>query len=282
MPFPVRSRGSIPARKVFLPYGDPLCSGRQGPAGRHRGLEKRTWRPPLALCHLRVYRALRKESDISQESGYGFELTFRLKRGAEEQPPAWPVNLLQNLARYVFSTGNGFGPGHHMSCNGPIALDTDTKLTALGFRVDPELGELDTPNGHMRFLQAVALTGDEMEAMMCWDGQRFLEELERCIPLCLTDLKRVSQMGQAAFSEAWKAGVERDGSSVGVLYLDEVEAQLEDGCGYLRLGAGRAPLRPACFGRGWERGGICVCTAGTAQSAFVPVCGRCWRGKTVS
>lgn len=183
-----------------------------------------------------------KESDISQESGYGFELTFRLKRGAEEQPPAWPVNLLQNLARYVFSAGNGFGPGHHMSCNGPIALDTDTKLTALGFRVDPELGELDTPNGHMRFLQAVALTGDEMEAMMCWDGQRFLEELERCIPLCLTDLKRVSQMGQAAFSEAWKAGVERDGSSVGVLYLDEVEAQLEDGCGYLRLGAGRAPL----------------------------------------
>ena len=121
-----------------------------------------------------------KESDISQESGYGFELTFRLKRGAEEQPPAWPVNLLQNLARYVFSTGNGFGPGHHMSCNGPIALDTDTKLTALGFRVDPELGELDTPNGHMRFLQAVALTGDEMEAMMCWDGQLFLEELERC------------------------------------------------------------------------------------------------------
>ena len=42
-----------------------------------------------------------KESDISQESGYGFELTFRLKRGAEEQPPAWPVNLLQNLALYV-------------------------------------------------------------------------------------------------------------------------------------------------------------------------------------
>ena len=38
-----------------------------------------------------------KESDISQESGYGFELTFRLKRGAEEQPPAWPVNLLQKM-----------------------------------------------------------------------------------------------------------------------------------------------------------------------------------------
>ncbi len=94
---------------------------------------------------------------------------------------------------------------------------------------------------------------------MCWDGQRFLEELERCIPLCLTDLKRVSQMGQAAFSEAWKAGVERDGSSVGVLYLDEVEAQLEDGCGYLRLGAGRAPASgPHASGAGGKGADLCL------------------------
>ena len=40
-----------------------------------------------------------KESGDPEESGYGFELTFRLKRGEEEQPPVWPVNLLQNLAR---------------------------------------------------------------------------------------------------------------------------------------------------------------------------------------
>lgn len=50
-----------------------------------------------------------KESDDPQVSGYGFELTFRLKRGNEEEPPVWPVNLLQNLARYVFSSGNVFG-----------------------------------------------------------------------------------------------------------------------------------------------------------------------------
>lgn len=54
-----------------------------------------------------------KESDDPSESGYGFELTFRLKREPEEeQPPAWPMNLLQNIARYVFSSGtwrNGYG-----------------------------------------------------------------------------------------------------------------------------------------------------------------------------
>ena len=38
-----------------------------------------------------------KESDDPQVSGYGFELTFRLKRGNEEEPPVWPVNLLQIL-----------------------------------------------------------------------------------------------------------------------------------------------------------------------------------------
>ena len=94
-----------------------------------------------------------KESGDPDESGYGFELTFRLKRGLEEAPPVWPVSLLQNLARYVFSSGNTFGLGHHINCNGPIALETDTQLTALGFCMDPELGELDTPNGHFTFLQ---------------------------------------------------------------------------------------------------------------------------------
>ena len=43
-----------------------------------------------------------KECEDPAVSGYGFEMTFRLKCGKEEQPPVWPVNLLQNLARYVF------------------------------------------------------------------------------------------------------------------------------------------------------------------------------------
>lgn len=179
-----------------------------------------------------------KESDDLETSGYGFELTFRLLRNGEEQPPVWPVNLLQNLARYVFSSGNVFGPGHHMSCNGPIALETDTKLTALGFRIDPELGELDTPNGHMTFLQAVGITADEMDALMCWNGEKFLSELERHLPLCVTDLARPSQTENPAFRAAWQAGMERDGSSTAFLYLDEVGTRLEDGRGFLRLGAG--------------------------------------------
>jgi hypothetical protein len=62
-----------------------------------------------------------KESDDPEVSGWGFELTFRLVRGGEETPPAWAMNLLQNLARYVFCSGNPFDEHHHLSANGPIA-----------------------------------------------------------------------------------------------------------------------------------------------------------------
>lgn len=40
-------------------------------------------------------------------SGFGFELTFRLKREPEETaPPTWPATLMQSLAKYVFHSGN--------------------------------------------------------------------------------------------------------------------------------------------------------------------------------
>lgn len=183
-----------------------------------------------------------KESGDAEISGYGFELTFRLKRGEEEQPPTWPISLLQNMGRYVFSSGNVFGPGHYIDCNSPIALETDTLLTALGFQTDPELGELDTPNGHFAFLQAVGLTGDEMDAMMCWNGQKFLAALAEWLPLCVTDLSRPSMMDDPVFHTVWQEGMKQDGSSTASLYLDEVGMQIEDGRGYLRLGAGRGQL----------------------------------------
>ena len=39
-------------------------------------------------------------------SGFGFELTFRLKKAeADTAPPMWPTTLLNKLAAYVFHTG---------------------------------------------------------------------------------------------------------------------------------------------------------------------------------
>ncbi len=163
-----------------------------------------------------------EDNEETKDSGYGFELTFRLKKETQE-PPVWPVNLLQNLARYVFSTGNCFDAGHHMSCNGPIALDTDTKLMALGFCIDPELGEMDTCSGHVKFLQAVALTLDEMYAMMHWIGEKFLKELFCYIPYGITDLNRSSLLENEKFKQVLDKGIEEDGSSSVAVYTSAIK-----------------------------------------------------------
>ena len=40
-------------------------------------------------------------------SGYGFELSFRLRREqGQTQPPTWPANLLNSIAKYVFESEN--------------------------------------------------------------------------------------------------------------------------------------------------------------------------------
>jgi suppressor of fused len=165
-----------------------------------------------------------KESDDPEYSGYGFELTFRLVRSADEQePPAWAMSLLQNMARYVFSSGNFFASGHHLDANGPICLGADTRLTALAFTDDPELPAIDTPNGRVEFLQMVGITADELEAMMAWNTNSFLQAAHEALPRYITDLSRDSLLQKPGIAEAVQAGIERDGSNTGFFYVDQLE-----------------------------------------------------------
>lgn len=178
-----------------------------------------------------------EEDDLPPESGYGFELSFRLKKTSEE-PPIWPVNLLQNLARYVFSSGNVFADGHHLDCNSPIALETDTKLTALGFLIDPELGTIETTTGSVTFLEVIGITHAEMEGIMCWNSKSFLTELKKYVPDGVTDLERDCLMENKDFYRTWEQGVETDGSSTAALYMTEFSCCMEDGQVQINLGAG--------------------------------------------
>ena len=160
-----------------------------------------------------------KQTDDPDVSGYGFELTFRLAADARTpEPPIWPMNLLQNLARYVFSTGNAFAAGDHMNARGPIhADDASTRLTSLGFARDPELPPADTPHGRVEFLQVVGITDDEERAMRAWDGEKLLDLASRHLPLLVTDLARPSLTDDAAFAAQTRAGADRDGSTTSTL-----------------------------------------------------------------
>lgn len=162
-----------------------------------------------------------KENDDPEWSGFGFELTFRLAAPAGAEPEVWVVNFLQNLARYVFETGNGFGPGHTIPLNSPICLETETLIRSVTFVEDPELKTIDTPHGQVRFLQVVGITNDELDATQCWNAQRLTELMQMTNPLLVTDVNRQSYLTNEDFAAQVDQFSKEEGASAAVMCSDE-------------------------------------------------------------
>lgn len=164
-----------------------------------------------------------KEAEDTSRSGYGFELTFRLTRTEDEtEPPAWALNLLQNMGRYVFNSGNLFQPGDYLDANGPICLNSDTLLTALAFVADPDLPERMTPNGAVQFIQMVGITCRELEMIQSWNTRGFLAACESYMPKYVTDLMRNSYADIPSVIQATERGIEVDGSSTAFLFIQQL------------------------------------------------------------
>lgn len=202
---------------------------------------------PIAHWHFVTYgfsELYEKESDNVEVSGYGFELTFRLARDiAEEEPPAWALNLLQNMGRYVFSSGNVFRAGDYLDANGPICLDADTQLTALAFIEDLELATMDTANGQVQFLQMIGITADELEAVQTWNTRGLLEACQSYMPYYITDLERASMVTIQEVQDAIEQGIKQDGSSTGYLYNEQLAwSSSETKSAILTIGAKQANI----------------------------------------
>lgn len=167
-----------------------------------------------------------KESEDADHSGWGFELTFRLRDDSDaSEPPMWALNFLQNLARYVFSSGNAFADGHYLNANGPIAVDTDTRIRSVAFVRDPELGEIDSPHGKVEFLQVVGLTNEEELALKRWSTRKVLHAFEPHMPLWITDLERDSLMQESEIAAEIAAGTASEGSDTGFVFVDGLSWQ---------------------------------------------------------
>jgi suppressor of fused len=137
-----------------------------------------------------------KTSKNAEESGWGFELSFRLKRdGAETSPPLWPVMMLQNLARYVFKNNSPFDDEHYLGWGRPITSLEETKLEATIFRSDPVLGQINTPNGKLKFLTAIGITRDEYDLVAAQGTGKLLPRLLEGNPLAVVDFKRNTLLG---------------------------------------------------------------------------------------
>ncbi len=186
---------------------------------------------------------------MAQTSGFGFELTFRLVDDAAADPgahpPVWPTSLLSSLAGYVADTSNAFAPGHFIATNGPLTTSTPTELVALGFVEDPDLGTISTPHGQVRFLQAVGLTADEVDLGSAWAMAAFLDLLvvpdSRVAPRGLTDLSRASLTADPDLRAQVESATARDGSSIGVLYGEEVSLVEDDDQTVLTLSTAAVP-----------------------------------------
>lgn len=201
----------------------PYMLGGQDPLDGLSAYKSETPFPHWHIVTFGFSELYEKESQNPDYSGYGFELTFRVARSKdEEEPPAWALNLLQNMGRYVFNSGNIFASGDYLDANGPICLGSNTQLTALAFIHDPELDMLDTSNGRVEFLQMVGITEDELEAMKIWNTRGLLEAGKEEIPGYITDLSRNSMLRIPAIQESVQIGIERDGSSTGFLFVDQL------------------------------------------------------------
>ncbi|MEM9020235.1 MAG: suppressor of fused domain protein [Planctomycetota bacterium] len=135
-----------------------------------------------------------EESVGGDYSGFGFEMTFRLKgpTPARETEDNWVCSLFQNLARYVFQSGNVFDQYHWVPANGPIHLDSDTDIVGLAFVYDPVLQPLDSPHGRVDFVQAFGITQSELDMIKSKtkSPKEIIEEHRETNPLLITDLNR--------------------------------------------------------------------------------------------
>lgn len=252
----------------IIPYilggGDPLD-----------GISVYERREPVPHWHYVTYgfsELFEKEGDVPTISGYGFELTFRLKKETtDHEPPTWPNHFLNNIARYVFSTGNVFATGHHMNLNGPIATEEETEIRSIAFVQDPELKLMDTPNGDVEFLQVVGITLEEERAVQAWNGLKLMELLAPHLPMYVTDLSRSTLIQDPQIAKAVEEGMEKDGSSTGVLFVDSLEWKEQKNTFKVKLGAKQAePIAQMLKGRLPQGRSLQLYHEGGGQVEFLP------------
>ena len=132
-----------------------------------------------------------KESDNKEFSGWGFELTFKLKSNSKlNNTPKWPITLLQQTAKVVFDKGVEFDEFHSLS-SGPITSE-ESSIDGLLFILDNQLGERDSEYGRFKFLQIFGLTEKEFDGITdkTIDRRDLIKEEQVKNPLLLTDINR--------------------------------------------------------------------------------------------
>ena len=160
--------------------------------------------------YLYVTHGISQTNSSQPVAGLQTELSLRVP--LTEEPPTWPVHRLRRLAAYLRESGDSLEPGHYMDLRSPVC--TDATLSAFIFVNDPILELSISPTGWVRFIYAVAVTADELEAALRWDPLKFAGVLGDSIPLGLSDPRRSSLLIDASSLPLITSHTEAEGSSI--------------------------------------------------------------------
>ena len=111
-----------------------------------------------------------KESSDPKISGYGYELTLKLKKDNYEDEEAEIRNIcgiLQMIARLTFTKGEIFLPNEYIYTGQTAGIDAKQKSNLTGFITvsDPSVHTIETPNGRVEFLELIGMTDAELKTL---------------------------------------------------------------------------------------------------------------------
>ena len=109
-----------------------------------------------------------KESDDPEYSGYGIELTFKLKKSNnDEEEIKNGCGLLQYVARYIFQTGKVVLPEEYIYTKQTEGIDAQQNSNLTGFltAADDLANTIDTPHGKVEFVTLIGATDAELRSV---------------------------------------------------------------------------------------------------------------------
>ena len=111
-----------------------------------------------------------KESENKEISGYGYEMTLKLKKYKFEDEEAEIKNIcgiLQSIARITFNNGEIFLPNEFIYTGQQTGMDAKQKSNITGFITisDTSVNTIDTPNGKVDFLELIGMTDAELKTL---------------------------------------------------------------------------------------------------------------------
>ena len=111
-----------------------------------------------------------KEEENDGISGFGYEMTFKLKKeeySDEEGELKCICGILQAIARITFTKGELFGPFEYLYTGQTTGIDAGQRSNITGFICvpDPSVNTIDTPNGKVAFLEFIGMTDSELKTL---------------------------------------------------------------------------------------------------------------------